>query len=365
MNKLVKLKIPSSTSHYDIIITDEPPFLTLTRRINRMNYSSLTIITNVVVWKLYGSLIDSTFREQKLAYRVIVLSDGEKYKNLETVQTIYKRLLAYRMDRSSVIIGIGGGVVGDITGFVASTYMRGIRFIQVPTTLLAQVDAAIGGKTGVDYAFIKNVVGTFYQPVFIYSNVNLLQTLQDRVYRSGLAEVIKYGVVKDKDLFSYIEKNIEGILKQSKRVMLNIVYSSSNAKAWFVQKDEKEITGIRTLLNFGHTFGHAIETVSNYKILHGEAVGMGMVIAAKLSKRLNLCKEDVVEKLEDLVQAIGLTKYRNTFDINDLSKAINYDKKSRATKINLVLVKKIGVPVIYTMDKKMLKKILMEVKYEG
>lgn len=364
MNKIVSLKLQISKSQYKIIITDENPFLTLTKQIKNMDYSSLIIVTNKVVWALYARFIDAAFNKKRLSYNVFVLADGEKYKNLNTVQTIYKRLLRFGADRSSILVSIGGGVTGDIAGFVASTYMRGIRLVQVPTTLLAQVDAAIGGKTGVDFSLIKNIIGTFYQPALVYSNVNFLQTLKKRIYISGLAEVIKYGIIKDKRLFSYIESNKNSIVKRSNKVLLDIVYSSSCAKVWFVEKDEKEVTGIRTILNFGHTFAHAIETISNFKIMHGEAVGMGMVIAAKISRMLNLCKEDVPERIVELIKAIGLPVYRNFFKINELSKTINYDKKSQAKLINLVLLKDIGEPLVYRIDKKNLEKLMMEVKNE-
>ncbi len=362
MNKLVRLKTHTSESRYNIIVTDEEPFVSLTKRIRSISYSNLIIVTNTVVWRLYSSAIKSSFEKEKLSYNIVILPDGEVYKNLKTVQKIYDKLLLYHADRHSMLIGIGGGVIGDITGFAASTYMRGIRYIQVPTTLLAQVDAAIGGKTGVDYSLVKNIIGAFYQPVLVYSNMNLLKTLSDRTYRAGIAEVIKYGIIEDKNLFSYIERHKADILNQSRNSLLKIVYESSRIKTKFVEKDEKEITGVRMLLNFGHTFGHAIESFTHYKILHGEAVGMGMIMAAKLSHLLNLCKKDVPEKIEHIIKGVKLPPSLNGINIQHLSKSINYDKKSKSDKINLILLKEIGVPVVYRMDKKMLKKILTEVK---
>ncbi len=362
MNKSVRLQIHPSEFQYDILVTDEEPFASLVVRIRSLSYSNLILVTNTVVWKLYGSLVESSFKRKGLTYSLVILPDGEKQKNLKTIQKIYDRLLSYNADRGSILIGFGGGVIGDMTGFAASTYMRGIRYIQVPTTLLAQVDAAIGGKTAVDYALMKNIIGAFYQPVFVYSNVNLLKTLSERMYRAGIAEVIKYGIIQNKNLFLYVEKHKAEILDQSPNSLLKIVYDSSHIKVQFVEKDEKETSGIRMLLNFGHTFGHAIESVTQYKILHGEAVGMGMIIAAKISHLLKLCNNEVPEKIEQIVRDVKLPASLHNLDMQHLSKSINYDKKSKADKIKLILLKGIGMPVIYQIDKKILKKILTEVR---
>ncbi len=362
MNKSIRLKLHPSEFQYNILVTDEEPFTSLAIKIRSLSYSNLILVTNTVVWKFYGSLIDSSFKRNGLTYSTVILPDGEKHKNIKTLQRIYDKMLLFKADRGSILIGLGGGVIGDMTGLAASTYMRGIRYIQVPTTLLAQVDAAIGGKTAVDYALMKNIVGAFYQPIFVYSNVNLLKTLSDRIYRAGMAEVIKYGIIKDRNLFLYIGKNSNDILSRSPKSLLSLISASSRIKAEFVEKDEKETSGIRVLLNFGHTFGHALESFTHYKILHGEAVGIGMIIAANLSYLLNLCEKEVPEKIERLVRAIKLPVSSNNLDMRYLSKSINYDKKSKADKINLILLKEIGMPVVYRMDKKMLKKILREVK---
>ncbi len=356
------LKINPVPSVYDIAVTDEKPFISLFKKIQSLNHSTIMVITNTVVHGLYGKKIDSLFKDNNLKYGLISLPDGEKYKNLETVRKIYDRLISYHADRSSLLIAFGGGVVGDITGFTASTYMRGIKYIQAPTTLLAQVDAAIGGKTGVDHPYAKNIIGSFYQPHFVYSNINFLMTLSPRMYTSGLAEVIKYGAVNDEALLKYIEKHSADIIHYNAHLLLKIISDSSKIKLNIVQNDEKETSGIRMVLNFGHTFGHAIEVLSDYKILHGEAVGTGMIIASKLSHRLGLCNRDVPDRIEHLIREIKLPVSVKSLDINRLSKIINYDKKNKAGMINLILLKRIGVPVIYKMEKRMLKKILMEVK---
>lgn len=362
MKKTMTLKIHPVPSACDITVTDEKPFISLFKKIQSLNYSTIMVITNTVVHGLYGKKIGSFFKDNNLKYGLISLPDGEKYKNLETVRKIYDRLILYHADRSSLLIALGGGVVGDITGFTASTYMRGIQYIQVPTTLLAQVDAAIGGKTGVDHPYAKNLIGAFYQPHFVYSNINFLKTLPSRIYKDGIAEVIKYGAINDESLLSYLEKHCADIMNYSGHMLFKLISDSSNIKADIVRRDEKETAGIRMVLNFGHTFGHAIEVLSDYKILHGEAVGIGMIIASKLSHRLGLCNRDVPERIEHLIREIKLPVSVKSFDINRLSKIINYDKKNKAGKINLILLKRVGVPVIYEMDKRMLKKILTEVK---
>ncbi|MCL4557217.1 MAG: 3-dehydroquinate synthase [Deltaproteobacteria bacterium] len=362
MRKTVPLKLRAMPHEYNIAVTDEAPFASLVGRVRSMSWSSLVIVTNTVVDRLYGKAIGAAFRRGNLRYESIVLPDGERHKSLDTIQKIYGRLLSYNADRDSVLIGIGGGVIGDITGFAASTYMRGVRYVQVPTTLLAQVDAAIGGKTAVDYSFVKNIVGTFHQPAFVYSNINLLGTLPARIYRAGIAETIKYGVVKDRRLFLYIESHKDDILNRTPGTLLSIVYGSSRIKALFVEEDEKETSGARALLNFGHTFAHAIESSTHYRVLHGEAVGLGMIMAARLSHLLGLCQSDVPERVEQTVKGFKLPASLDNIGMQDLSKSIDYDKKGRADKINLILLSDIGRPMTYRMDKKELKKILTEVK---
>ncbi len=362
MNKRIVLELPSTKTSYEILVTDEELFRSLIKKITTIKYSRIILITNAVVWDLYGPMVTSIFGKERIEYRTVILPDGEQYKNLKTLQRIYDTLLAYHADRRSLLIALGGGVIGDITGFAAATYMRGIRYIQVPTTLLAQVDAGIGGKTAIDYASMKNIIGAFHQPLFVYSNVRFFKTLSERTFRAGLAEVIKYGVIKDKSLFSYVGNHQHDILAKSTKSLLKIVYDSSRIKAEFVEKDEKEVSGIRMLLNFGHTFGHAIESSTQYKILHGEAVGIGMIIAARISNMLDLCKKDVPEKIEQEIRDMELPVSINIPDIQRLSKSINYDKKGQADKIELILLKDIGKPAIHKVEKMMLKTILMEVK---
>ncbi len=361
MRKTVNLRLRSMPCRYSIAITDEPLFASLARIVSSLSPSSLFVITNTVVNRLYGKDMSSALEGAGLRYRSIVLPDGERQKSLDTARRIYGRLLTYRADRNSVLVGFGGGVVGDVTGFVSSTYMRGIRFIQVPTTLLAQVDAAIGGKTGVDYSFIKNVVGTFHQPAFVYSNIGLLRTLPARTYRAGIAEAIKYGAIRDRRLFSYIEGHRDDVLHHAPGALMSIVFGSSRIKAAFVEADERETAGTRTLLNFGHTFAHAIESSTRYRVLHGEAVGLGMIMAAQLSHRLGLCTENVPERIKHAVRSVGLPTSPGGTSMQGLSKSMDYDKKGGVDTINMVLLKDIGMPLVYRMDKRLLKKTLTEV----
>lgn len=362
MMKRIGLNIASAQTICEILVTDEDLLISLIRKIKTLQYTRLVLVTNTVVWRLYGSQVASRFRKERIEYHTVVLPDGERYKNLKTLQNIFDALLACHADRGSLLVALGGGVIGDMTGFAAATYMRGIRYIQVPTTLLAQVDAAIGGKTGVDYASMKNMVGAFYQPVFIYSNVGFFKTLPDRIFNAGLAEVIKYGAIRDKDLFAYFGSHRHDILTKAPQSLLKIVGDSSRIKARFVEEDEKEVSGIRMLLNFGHTFGHALESLTQYKILHGEAVGIGMIVAARISRYLTLCKTDVPDQVESMVRGVGLPVSLKGLNREDLSKVVEYDKKNKGMKMRLVLLKKVGVPVIYETDKRQLHKLLMEVK---
>ena len=362
MSRLIRLTTRASGVSCDILVTAERLFQFLTQRIESLKSSGLTVITNTTVWKLYGRAFRMAAGERGLKYNVIILPDGEKHKDLATAQKIYNRLLSYKADRSSVLVGVGGGVVTDITGFAASTYMRGIRYINVPTTLLSQVDAAIGGKTGVDFSLIKNVVGTFYQPVFVYSNVRVLKTLPVRTFRAGMAEVIKYGAIKDKGLLSYIERHGDAIAAYDPDTLSNIVHESSAIKTAVVRKDEKETSGVRMLLNFGHTFGHAIESATHYGMPHGEAVGIGMIMAAKASQVLGVCTRDVPDGLERIIRRMQLPTSSKNIDMRLLSESLKYDKKGHAEEISLILLKDLGKPVIYKIKKQNLKKILTEVK---
>jgi 3-dehydroquinate synthase len=275
---------------------------------------------------------------------LITIPSGETAKSLRTVQNCYNHLAAQRLERKSFIVALGGGVVGDLAGFVAATYLRGIPFVQMPTTLLAQVDSSVGGKTGVNLRAGKNLVGAFYQPRLVLCDLDTLKTLPEREFRAGLAEVIKYGVIYDATLFARLERDLSKILKRNEKILAPIIARCCEIKAEVVSQDETE-NGLRAILNFGHTIGHAIENSSGYgKFLHGEAIAIGQVAAAKLSlKILGLPKRDI-ERIENLFQRASLpTQIQlNSNQRQKLFAAMCLDKKVSAGEIKFVLAKKIG-----------------------
>jgi len=274
----------------------------------------------------------------------IVVPAGETSKNLKTVQRSYDRLAAHRLERKSFIVALGGGVVGDLAGFVAATYLRGIPFVQVPTTLLAQVDSSVGGKVGVNLKAGKNLVGAFYQPRLVLCDLDTLRSLPAREYRSGLAEVIKYGIIYDAGLFRTLERELPKLLRRNQEALAAVVARCCEIKTAVVRQDETE-DGLRAILNFGHTVGHALETISHYgKFLHGEAISIGQVAAARLSTRLSGLAETEAHRIEDLLQRTGLpTRLKLTpSEKPKLLAAMKLDKKVAGGEVKFVLARQIG-----------------------
>ena len=256
------------------------------------------------------------------------------------------------MDRDSPLIALGGGVIGDITGFVAATYMRGIPYVQVPTTLLAQVDSSVGGKTAVNHPKGKNMIGAFYQPLFVFIDVKTLDTLETREIRAGLAEVVKYGIIRSEELFSYLENNIDKILSLDESAIRHIIKISCEIKASVVAADERE-AGLRAILNFGHTFGHAVEALTHYKqYRHGEAVAIGMLFATKLSHKMGLSSDDMVERLSSLLKNIGLPLGDKAYPAAEYIKSMMLDKKVVAGKLRFVLPEGMGRVTIENVSTK-------------
>jgi len=303
--------------------------------------SRVAVITNETVAPLY---LD-TLLSRLTAWNPIqvILPDGEQYKTLETVNRIYTALLENRCDRKTTLIALGGGVVGDITGFAAATYQRGVPFIQVPTTLLAQVDSSVGGKTGVNHPLGKNMIGAFHQPRCVVIDTDTLSTLPDNELSAGLAEVIKYGLIGDIDFFIWLEQNIDRLLQRDPAALAFAIDRSCSDKAKVVAADERE-AGTRALLNLGHTFGHAIETGTGYGVwLHGEAVAAGMCMAADLSRRLGWLKSEDVARIESLVTRARLpTKAPKSLGVARLRELMSVDKKVEAGRLRLVLPKGLG-----------------------
>jgi 3-dehydroquinate synthase len=301
------------------------------------------IITNNAVKERYGRLLHQSLSESGLSFRYKLVADSEKSKSITAVAKILKDLSGYDRRKKIFIIAFGGGVIGDLSGFIASIYRRGVPFIQVPTTLLAQVDSSIGGKTAVDLAEGKNLAGTFYQPRLVFGDVSLLKTLDKRQLRAGMAEVIKYAIIKDPLLFDFLEKNSAAILKGNTRSLEWVVYRCCRIKAKIVEADEKEEKGIRVILNFGHTIGHAIEAAGGFrKYNHGEAVSLGMLAASDLSLRLKFLDKRAHERIRDIIALYGLPVGIKGINLKKIIAAHYHDKKFKGKANRFVLIKKIG-----------------------
>jgi 3-dehydroquinate synthase len=305
-------------------------------------HTGVFLLSSPRVWKHWGKKLRRTFGRDA---KVILFDDREAAKNLSTVENVCRQLVRAGADRQALLVAIGGGVVGDVAGFVAASYFRGVSLVHVPTTLVAQVDSSIGGKTGVNLREGKNLVGAFYPPRLVLSDPRFLETLPDREYRSGLYEVIKYGVIGDRALFVYLEKNLKKLLRRDARTLAWVIARCARAKTRIVSRDERE-SGLREILNFGHTFAHAIETVTRYrKYLHGEAVGWGMIAAAALSERVSLLDSEDVARIVRLVLRVGSLPRLPQVSAAKLIFAMRADKKSRGGRLRFVLARGIGTVV--------------------
>ncbi|MCW8195337.1 3-dehydroquinate synthase [Proteobacteria bacterium 005FR1] len=302
------------------------------------------VVTNTTVAPLYLERIKAALSGCQVD--VVALPDGEQYKTLETANRIYDALLTAKHHRTTTLIALGGGVVGDMCGFAAATYQRGVNFIQIPTTLLAQVDSSVGGKTGVNHPLGKNMIGAFHQPQAVIADTAVLRTLPDREFAAGIAEVIKYGLIADADFFRWLEENMAALLAKDDAALSLAIERSCAIKADIVAQDEKE-TGVRAWLNLGHTFGHAIEAAQGYgKWLHGEAVAAGMAMALDLSKRIGWLDAEAPERLADLLGRANLPVYAPAIAVEQFISLMSADKKVLDGKIRLVLLKAIGSAVI-------------------
>ena len=343
-NRLMKkIRVNLGDRSYDICIGSNI-LGKIGSKLKSFNSSPKTaIISNPAVYRLYGKKVLNSIKSSGFDVIPVIIPDGEKYKDISIVQKIYGELLMHRLDRKSALIALGGGVIGDITGFVASTYMRGIDYIQIPTTLLAQVDSSVGGKTGVNHKLGKNMIGTFYQPKLVWIDIDILKTLPQKEFLAGLAEVIKYGVIWDAKLFEFLENSRDKILRLDKKSLTHIIKRSCEIKAKVVSKDERE-AGLRAILNYGHTIGHAIETVTGYKkYLHGEALAIGMFIEAEIAESLKLLKEKTVQRIKSLIESYGLpTKIPVRINRNILLASMQLDKKAVAGELKFILPERIG-----------------------
>jgi len=304
--------------------------------------SSVLIVSNTTVAPLYARQLRAALQQRYPTVHEVVLPDGEAHKNWQTLNLIFDALLENGCDRKTILFALGGGVVGDMTGFAAASYMRGVPFVQVPTTLLSQVDSSVGGKTGINHPLGKNMVGAFYQPLRVVCDLDTLKTLPDRELSAGLAEVIKYGPIADMAFLDWIEANMGLLLARDPEALAHAVQRSCEIKAWVVGQDERE-SGLRAILNFGHTFGHAIEAGMGYgQWLHGEAVGCGMVMAAELSRALGLVDVAFVARLRTLIQRAGLPVVGPRLDAVDNAgrylELMRVDKKADAGEIRFVVI---------------------------
>jgi len=305
----------------------------------------VVIITDELVKKLHSGLLVRSIKECGYSPVLIEVPRGESYKSLEMAGVLYNRLAENFADRGTPILAMGGGVIGDLSGFVAATYMRGVPFIQVPTTLLAQVDSSIGGKVAVNHGNLKNMIGSFYQPVLGISDISVLSTLDSREISNGVAEIIKTALISDADFFDYLEKNISNLLDLNDMALEYTVYKTASIKASIVEKDEKD-TGLRNVLNFGHTVGHALETVSNFNFTHGQAVSIGMVVAGEISIRLGMFNREYQNRLINILQKANLPVDLPPIDVDRVLEVIKHDKKMRNGKLKFILLSSIGSPVI-------------------
>lgn len=321
------------------------------------------IVTDSNVNPIYGQALLRTMTQAGLPTAVLEIPAGETSKTMSTVLEITGQLLALGADRETLLVALGGGVVGDLTGFIAGVYMRGVPYIQIPTTLVGQVDSAVGGKTAVDLPQGKNLLGTFYQPQAVFVDLDYLQTLPPKEYQNGLAEIIKYGMIEDDKLFRFLEENMVEIKNRDAGHLLKIVETCLRIKKSIVEIDERE-QGLRRILNFGHTLGHALEAVSDYTLSHGEGVALGMIGAARLSAKMHYLPDKDLDRLEKVIAAAGLpTRIGADPDLQTVIDRLKMDKKKKDDVVHFVLVKKIGLPFVNgSISDKMIAGVLEEMK---
>ncbi len=311
-----------------------------------LKQKKVAVVTNETIAPLYLARLRSTLERAGISVLPVILPDGEQFKTWETLNLVFDALLGAHCERSTTLIALGGGVIGDMGGFAAACYQRGMPFIQVPTTLLSLVDSSVGGKTAINHPLGKNMIGAFYQPKLVLADITTLDTLPDRELKAGLAEVIKYGLIRDPEFFVWLEAHIEQLLARDRTAMAEAVYRSCRNKAEVVAADERE-TGERALLNLGHTFGHAIETGMGYGTwLHGEAVAAGTLIAAELSRQLGWLTADAVLRIEKLFVRAGLPVQGAPLGAARYLELMRHDKKVQDGRMRLVLLKNIGEAVI-------------------
>jgi len=301
----------------------------------------LVIVTNPTVKGLYGDILKQSLISEGFKVTILLVPEGEEQKSLETAGRLYDELSNFYAERTTPILALGGGVIGDVAGFVAATYMRGVPLIQIPTTLLAQGDSSIGGKVAVNHGQLKNKIGAFYHPRLTISDISTLKTLSPRELSGGLAEIIKHGVILDGEFLSYLEENLDKIQSLDDQVLERVVSRSAEIKAGVVEKDELDL-GLRNILNYGHTVGHAIESVSELKVWHGEAVAIGMIAEARISNKLGMLDQKEVSRLKSLITRAGLPTEIPDLEVEKIIQVMKHDKKILQGKLRFALPKSIG-----------------------
>jgi 3-dehydroquinate synthase len=337
----MKIKVNIPQSEYNVYLGNGnfPKLPTYLKK--EMITGNILLVIDSNVKKLYSKIIESTFLNLKTKVKSITITTNEKNKSFETLKKIHSVLIKNNFGRDSIIVAIGGGIIGDITGFAASTYMRGIKYVQVPTTLLASVDSSVGGKTGINFGRTKNVIGSFYQPELVLIDTNFFSTLNDSERLCGLGEIIKYAFLTNHNFYNFVQKNISTILNNDTQIVAKVIKESISFKGSVVEADEKE-AGIRKVLNLGHTFAHAFEVEQNHKLKHGQAVIVGITSSLYLSKSLNLITTKDFNKYLDFLLLFSASIKLKDANKNHLYKLMLRDKKNRQNEIKFVLVREIG-----------------------
>tara|TARA_Y100001960_G_C14729537_1_gene856769 strand:+ start:882 stop:1991 length:1110 start_codon:yes stop_codon:yes gene_type:complete len=361
MKKKLSLKVKLGKSSYPIFIGNNL-FQDLENLIPNFNgFSKIILITDKIIYKNHYKIIDRSFAKNTKNFQKIIVPAGEKTKSFIFLEDLIEKILKIKIDRNALLICFGGGVIGDLVGLTASLLLRGIEFVQIPSTLLAQVDSSVGGKTGINSRQGKNLIGTFKQPISVIISIEILKTLPKREIISGYAEILKYSLINDKSFFYWLQKNGKKVISLNYESCLYAISNSCQIKSKIVSEDEKE-QGIREILNFGHTFGHAIESFTYYsrKINHGEAVYLGMYLALRFSLYLGICKRDLIENfvshLEELDISYKIKDYNLKITPRKFVEHIKYDKKIKNKKLKFILLQEFGRPFRYILDNE---KILM------
>lgn len=347
---------------YDIFIDNS--FEHLGEEVSKLSCENkrLCIVTESTVGPIYSENIKTILEKNSKEVFVFCFEAGEASKNLNVVKDLYEFLIINHFDRNDMLVALGGGVVGDLTGFAAATYLRGIQFIQIPTSLLSQVDSSVGGKTGVDFDSYKNMVGAFHQPKLVYSNISTLKTLTNKQFISGFGEVIKSALIKDKDFYGWLKEHSKEALELDDEALIHILVNSCNIKRIVVENDFKE-KGERAHLNFGHTLGHAIEKLMNFSLLHGECVSLGTVCSSYISMKKGYITKSEYEDIISTLKAYKLPIYEDTLDVEEVVNATKLDKKMKAGSINFVVLSSIGCAAIdKDVDDDLMKASLLELK---